>query len=216
MDIVQAIKERKSIRAFKANSVPREIIERVLELAVYAPSAINLQPWEFIVVVDEEKERLSRTLLKAYREKQISCKPATVKPLPEDLRQRGIANTKAMEPYLEHTGLSFKQFTNEGSCDFYGAPVAILICIDDCFSRAHLVDIGIALGYLLLSAHDYGLATCPIGLIAAYQDEIREALNIPENKRVINGVALGYADRDNPLTDFKSAREDLDKLVRWV
>ena len=216
MDIAQAIRERKSIRAFKPEPVPRGIIEQVLKLAVCAPSAINLQPCEFVVVAGEEKERLSRTLLKAYKEKQISCKPATVKPLPEVYRQRGIANNKAMEPYVAPTGLPFKQFTNEGSFSFYGAPVAILLCIDDCFSRAHLVDIGISLGYLLLSAHYYGLSTCPIGLIAAYQDEIKEALNIPENKRVVNGVALGYADRDNPVTGFKSAREDLDKLVRWV
>lgn len=216
MELWQAIRERKSIRAYKHDPIPKETIEEILRLTIRAPSAINLQPWEFIVVTGEEKERLSRKLIKAYKEKQISCSPGNVKPLPETYRQRGIASSESMEPYLEQIGVSFKQFTNEGSCNFYGAPVAIIICLDDSFSKARMVDIGVALGYLVLSAHGFGLATCPIGLIAAYEDEIKDLLNIPENKNVIIGIALGYPDWENPVSRYKSPRENLDKLVRWI
>ncbi|GAI09658.1 unnamed protein product [marine sediment metagenome] len=79
-----------------------------------------------------------------------------------------------------------------------------------------MVDIGVALGYLVLSAYGFGLATCPIGLIAAYEDEIKDLLNIPENKNVIIGIALGYPDWENPVSRYKSPRENLDKLVRWI
>jgi len=216
MELWQAIRERKSIRAYKHDPIPKETIEEILRLTIHAPSAINLQPWEFIVVTGEEKERLSRKLIKAYKEKQISCSPGNVKPLPETYRQRGIASSESMEPYLKQIGVPFKQFTNEGSCNFYGAPVAIIICLDDSFSKARMVDIGIALGYLVLSAHGFGLATCPIGLIAAYEDEIKDLLNIPENKNVIIGIALGYPDWENPVSRYKSPRENLDKLVRWI
>jgi nitroreductase len=82
MDFLKVIKERKSIRAFKPDPIPKEKIEEILRLTIHAPSAINLQPWEFIVVTGEEKERLGRRLIKAYREKQISCSPGNVKPLP--------------------------------------------------------------------------------------------------------------------------------------
>ena len=81
MDIIDVIKERKSIRRFKPDPVPREKIEEILTLATRAPSAINLQPWEFTVVIGEEKARLSRRLLKAYKERNISCSPGNVKPL---------------------------------------------------------------------------------------------------------------------------------------
>jgi len=216
MDLFQAIRERKSIRAFKPDPVPKETIEEVLRLAIHAPSAINLQPWEFFVVIDEEKDRLSRKLIKAYREKQISCSPGTVKPLPETYSQRGIVTSEHMKPYLEQVGVSFEQFINEGSCNFYGAPVAIIICLDDSFSKARMVDIGVALGYLVLSAHGFGLATCPIGLVTEYEDEIKDLLNIPENKSVIIGVAIGYPDWGNPVNRFKSSRDSLDKLVRWI
>jgi nitroreductase len=216
MDLIKAIQERRSIRAFTPDPIPKEKIEAVLNLALHAPSAINLQPWEFIVVVGEERERLSRRLIKAFREKKISCGPDAVKPLPKTFGKRGAKTLEGMNPFFKEMGVQSDQFVNEGSCNFYGAPVAIIICLDDCFSKARFVDIGIILGYLVLAAHDIGLATCPIGLIMAYEDEIKDALNIPENKNVVIGIALGYPDQKSPVNRFKSYREDLENFVRWI
>ncbi len=216
MDLLKAIQERKSIRAFKPDPVPRERIEEILRLTIRAPSAINLQPWEFLVVMGEERERLSRRLIKAYREKQISCGPGAVKPLPKTFGKRGAKTLEGMHPFFEEMNVNSNQFINEGSCNFYGAPVAVLICLDDSFSSARLVDIGAALGYFVLAAHDLGLATCPIGLITAYEDEIKDVLNIAENKNVVMGTALGYPDWNSPINRFKSFRDDLEKFIRWI
>jgi nitroreductase len=216
MDLLKAIRERKSVRAFKSDPVPKESIEEILNLSIHAPSAINLQPWEFIIVTGEEKERLSRRLIKAYREKEISCGPGNVKPLPKSIGKRGAKTLEGMIPFLKEMGVNADQFVNEGSCNFYGAPVAILICLDDSFSESQLVDIGIILGYLVLTSHCFGLGTCPIGLIAAYEDEIKDLLNIPENKNVVIGVALGYPDLDIPINRFKSQRDNLEKFIRWI
>src|SRR4030043_436907 len=176
MDLIKAMNERKSIRAFKPDPIPRESLEEILRLSIQAPSAINLQPWEFIVVTGEEKERLSRRLIKAYKEKQITCSPDTVKPLPKTYGRRGAKTLEAMKPFFDEMKVDLNHYIHEGSCRFYGAPVAIIICLDDAFSQARMVDIGIALGYLLLSAHGFGLATCPIGLIVAYEDYIKDLL----------------------------------------
>jgi len=216
MDLLKAIKERKSIRAFKPDPVPKEKIEEILRLSIHAPSAINLQPWEFIVVTGEEKERLGRRLTKAYKEKQIACSPGNVKPLPTTYGRRGAKTLSAMNPFFEEMGVNSDPFINEGSCNFYGAPVAILICLDDSFPKARVVDIGLALGYLVLTAHEFGLGTCPIGLIVAYEDEIKDLLNIPENKNVVIGVALGYPDWNIPINRFKSQRDNLENFIRWI
>jgi len=216
MDLLRVIKERKSIRAFKPDPVPREKIEEVLSLTIHAPSAINLQPWEFIVLTGEEKERLSRRLMKSYREKQIACSPGNVKPMPKMYGKRGAKTLEAMLPFFKEMGADPDPFVNEGSCNFYGAPVAILICLDDSFPKARLVDIGLALGYFVLTAHEFGLGTCPIGLITAYEDEIKDLLNIPENKNVVIGVALGYPNSDIPINRFKSPRDELSKFIRWI
>jgi nitroreductase len=216
MDLLKGIKERKSIRAFKPDPISKENIEEILRLSINAPSAINLQPWEFIVVTGEEKERLSRRLIKAYKEKQIACSPGNVKPLPKTYGKRGAKTLEMMKPFFEEMRVDIDQYINEGSCNFYGAPVAILICLDDSFPRAQMLDIGSALGYLVLTAHEFGLGTCPIGLIVAYEDEIKDLLNIPENKNVVIGVALGYPDWDVPINRFKSPRDELSKFIRWI
>jgi nitroreductase len=216
MDLIEAIKQRKSCRAFKPVPVPRAKIEELLRLATYAPSAINLQPWEFTVVVGEERERLSRRLIKAYREKQISCGPGNVKPLPRTVGKRGAKTLVMMNPFFEEMRVTSDQYINEGSCNFYGAPVAILMFLDDSFSKAGLVDQGIALAYLVLAAHGLGLSTCPIGLITAYEDDVKDVLSIPENKQLVVGVALGYPDLNSPINRFKSPRDEFDKFVRWV
>jgi len=216
MDLIKAMNGRKSIRAFRPEPVPKERIEEILRLTVQAPSAINLQPWEFIVVTGEEKARLSRRLIKAYHEKQIPCSPGNVKPLPKTYGKRGAKTLALMQPFFKEMGVDSDQYINEGSCNFYGAPAAILLCLDDSFPDARTVDIGIALGYLVLAAHESGLGTCPIGLIIAYEDEIKDLLNIPENKNVVIGVAVGYPDWNIPINRFKSERDRLEKFVRWI
>jgi nitroreductase len=215
MDIIQAMKERKSIRAFTSQPVPRDAVEEILTLAARAPSAINLQPWEFIVVSGEEKDRLSRKLLKAYREKQISCSPGNIKPLPQHFTARGVESFEGMKPYLDEMGSDFNRFINEGSCNFYGAPTAIVICLDNSFSKARMVDIGVTLGYLLLAAHNAGLSACPIGLITAYEEDVKDTLSIAEEKEVVIAVALGYPDPESPINLFTSPRDTIDKFVKW-
>lgn len=216
MDLTRAILDRKSIRAFKPDPIPREKIEEILRLAIHAPSAVNLQPWEFTIVAGEERERLSRRLIKSYQEKKISCGPGAVKPLPKTYAKRGAKTLNVMRPFFEEMNVLPDQYINEGSCNFYGAPVAIIICVDDSFSKERLVDIGVILGYLVLSAHELGLGTCPIGLITAYEDEVKDALNIPESKNVVVGVALGCPDWESPINRFKAPKDSLDKMIRWI
>jgi nitroreductase len=215
MELIDAIEGRKSIRAFKPDPVPNEVIEGILGLAMKAPSAINLQPWEFTVVFGREKERLCKRLLKAYGERKVSCSPNTTRPLPPEVDQRRRKLFEDMKPYVDQLGLGFEDFVNEGSFDFYGAPTAIIISIDRAFPAARSLCIGAALGYLILAAHAHGLGTCPIGIITAFEDDIRDQLNIPEEKHVILGVALGYPDWENPINRFKSSRENPANITRW-
>jgi nitroreductase len=215
MKLTEVIEGRKSIRAFKPDPVPKEIIENILRLAVKAPSAINLQPWGFTIVSGREKERLCRRLLKAYGEKRVSCSPRASRPLPPEVERRSKKLFQEMKPYIDKLGVPFEDFINEGSFNFYGAPTAVIISMDRAFPKTRLVCIGASLGYLVLSAQAFGLGTCPIGIITAFEDEIKDQLNIPEAKEVILGVALGYPDWGNPVNRFTSSRENLPDITRW-
>ena len=214
MDLLKGIEERRSTRAFLERPVEREKIETLLNYATQAPSAINLQPWELTVVSGEEKKRLSRLLVKRMKERNISCGPGAKSPLPEYFveRERGLLDT--ILPNLpEQT--PFQDFINEGSCNFYGAPTAIIITLDQVFSSARLTDIGVLVGYLVLAAHALELGTCPIGLITAFDDDIKEALSIRDEKQVVIGVAVGYVDPKSPINRSRSERVPMGDVVKW-
>lgn len=214
MELEKVINERHSTRAFLDKPVPRETIEKLLTLSTKAPSAINLQPWEFTVVMGEERIRLSKVLVKSMRERNISCGPGALRPLPEYFMDRQRKLMDSILPNLEK-GISFQDFINEGSCNFYGAPAAIIVTIDQVFSNARLVDLGIAIGYMVLTAHNMGLGTCPIGLISAFADEIKEMLNIADEKDVVMSIGVGYPDPDSPINQAISDRAPIHEVARF-
>ena len=214
MDVLEAIRARRSTRAFLEKPLEKETLEKLLDLSTQAPSAINLQPWEFAVVSGEERKRLSRVLVKRMRERAISCGPGAKNPLPEYFIERQRDLLECMLPNLPEN-MPFEEFINEGSCNFYGAPTAVIILLDQVFSSARLTDMGIVVGYFVLAAHALGLGTCPIGLITAFDDEIKEELSIPEEKQVVIGIAVGYKDPDAPVNKTRSLRVPVRDLVRW-
>jgi len=215
MDLFELIKDRKSCRVFKPDPIPQELIREILFWAGQAPSAINVQPWEFIVVSGNEKQRLTTKLVKAQEQKRISCGPGTSRPLPEPWIKRPRELMAGLTKLMEEMQVEPNHFITMGSCRFYGAPVALLVCLDRLFPTSRLLCLGMALGYLFLAAQAKGLATCPIGLITSHEEVIKDHLNIPEEKQIVLGVALGYAD-SLPINSFKSSREEIGNMIRWI
>jgi nitroreductase len=215
MNVFSAMENRQSARAYLNKPVSRADVEDILHHAAMAPSAINIQPWEYVVVYGKEKDRLVRRLQQTHAERKISCGPGTATPLPDTFKNRSRRASQAMQPKVAELGLEFNQFVEEGSCSFYGAPIAIIVTIDRLFPKIRYLDVGLSVAYLLLAAQAKGLATCPIGLITAYAEDIADVLDIAKNKEIILGIALGYADRESPINQFKTERENLDNIRAW-
>lgn len=57
MDVFEAVQIRRSVRTYEPTPIPSEKLKKILEAARFAPSAMNLQPWHFIVVTDAAKRR---------------------------------------------------------------------------------------------------------------------------------------------------------------
>jgi len=215
MDIFSAINQRRSTRAYLDKPVARTEIEEIFKYAGRAPSAINLQPWEYVVVYGEEKDRLVRRLLHVHAERQIPCGPGTSIRPPEIFTRRSRAASDIMEPRVAETGQTLNRFVEEGSCSFYGAPIAIIVTIDRLFPKLRYLDLGLSISYLLLAAEAKGIGTCPIGLITAYAADIADVLSISEDKEIVLGIALGYADVSSPLNNFKTSRADQAEILYW-
>ncbi|MBW1894837.1 MAG: nitroreductase family protein, partial [Deltaproteobacteria bacterium] len=77
------------------------------------------------------------------------------------------------------------------------------------------LDVGLSVSYLLLAAEAKGLSTCPIGLITEYGDDIKDVLNIPEEKEVLLAISLGYEDETAPENNFRTDREPLNEILTW-
>jgi len=215
MDIFTAMQQRRSARAYLDKPVARAEIEEIFKYAGRAPSAINLQPWEYVVVYGQEKDRLVRRLLKVHAERRVPCGPGTSTRPPEIFTRRSHAASDLMEPRVTETGQTLNRFVEEGSCSFYGAPIAIIVTIDRLFPKTRYLDLGLSVSYLLLAAEAKGIGTCPIGLITAYASDIADVLSIPQNKEIVLGIALGYADESSPVNNFKTGRADQTEIVYW-
>ena len=215
MDIAKLMNKRRSARHYLDKPVSRADIEDLIQCAGQAPSAINLQPWEYVVVYGEEKDRLARRLKKVHAAKKTTCGPGTSSPLPEKIADRSRKAGKAMKPDVDRLNIPFNQFVEEGSCSFYGAPVGIIVLMDTLFPKIRYLDVGLSVSYLLLAAEAKGLSTCPIGLVTEYGNEIRDLLNIPQEKEVLLTIALGYEDESTPETNFKPEREPVSEILTW-
>ena len=216
MDVLTAMKNRTSFRSFLDEPVPVDLIKNILEDASRAPSALNMQPWEINVVLGSERKRLSKKLLKAFKERGITCGPGAARPLPETFMLRARKCAEDMTPLINSMGQDFKKYVNEGSLGFYGAPCVIFVFLDESFPCERMVDVGSFLGFLVLAASARGLGSCPIGLVTSYDDEIRDFLNISDSKKLAISIAIGKPDLSKSINNFKTIRAPLSETVRWV
>lgn len=210
MEVKQAIFGRCSRRAFTAQPVPKRLILQILEGAIQAPSARNLQPWQFFVVTGQARERLVEKLLAAY-EAEVAAgtfpAPSPLPPLYQARLERFTALLQAASPDFDLV---------RGSLSFYGAPVVIFCGLEQGLPRERLFDLGAAVQNLLLLAHEQGLGSCVIGLVMRYQDLIRDELRLSRDVELVMSVALGYPDLTPPWSALRPPRAAVSNFVTWI
>lgn len=100
--------------------------------------------------------------------------------------------------------------------NFYGAPHAIYLFQDSILSLWSLFDIGLFAQSLMLAAHAHGLGTVPQAFATDYAQDIKKFLDIPESKRLVLGISIGYPDMTSKANLYRSERIDTEKIVRWI
>ncbi len=226
MELLEGVRSRKSIRAFKSEPVPEKVIMDVLETATRAPSGVNLQPWEFFVVRGAALEDLKRTNVEEYR---LGKKPSPEIPLGDTkggapvlegvFRERSVALAKQIFMLLGISKGDKKAQSEymERMMQFYGAPAVIIIVIDRILAGLWpILDIGFVAQNIALGAQHYGLGTCVMRAIVDYPEQIRKIVKVPESKRIIVGIAIGYPDWDHPVNRLTTDRESIGNIVHFV
>ena len=220
MDILEALATRKSIRGFKTDPVSRGILKEVLQIACRAPSAVNSQPWEFFVLAGDVIENIKRGNIEKARSGALPNPEHVVMGWPPDsvYRQRQVALAKQLFQLMgigmEDTRKK-KQWMERG-LRFFDAPAAIVIVVDHSIvEKAPLLDIGAVMQSICLAALSHGLGTCIEDQAALYPQVMRGFAGIPESKRIVISIAIGYPDWDFPANKVQSAREPIESITTW-
>lgn len=196
-DILHTIMSRRSIRRYRPDSVPRDLVETLLAAATWAPSAHNRQPWRFCVVEQAAvKERLALAMSARLR---------------SDLEADGTPEAMI----AADTGRSYARLTS--------APVLIVLCLSmtdmDTYPDARRANneylmavqsTAMAAQNLLLAAHDLGLGACWMCAPLFCPDTVQTTLDLPDDWQPQALLTLGY-----PAETREKARQPLEKSMLW-
>lgn len=197
LSLEQAIRTRRSVRGFLPQNVPEETLRQIFELAQFAPSNCNIQPWHTYVASGETKnwirDRMVENVLKGvpfnsdyeypdrfsdqYRDRQVDCAV-------ELYNNMGI-NRDDREGRMRASLRNFQMFD---------APHVVFIGMDEAFGASVAIDVGMYIQNLLLVMTGFGVASCPQGTMRYYPDLVREAFDIPENIHILLGISFGFED----------------------
>lgn len=221
MDLVETIQKRKSIRAFMDKPVPKAIISEFLNIACRAPSAMNTQPWEFIVITGEKLNRIRTAIVQKLKSGAPIVPDHLVVSWPDKGvykdRQINLAKQlfKAMD--IRREDMEKRAWWLERGFRFFDAPVAIIIACDKALGEAGpLLDLGAVMQNICLAALHFDLGTCIEDQGVLFPEVIREQTGISPTKRLVIAIAVGYPDPAFPANQVISQREPADKLTTWM
>jgi len=225
MDVVKAIKERFSVRAFKPDPVPLDLLKKIIGQAQRAPSWANTQPWEFAIVTGQKLKAIEEACVKRgsqgmrNSQSEVARPPEYPEPYMSRIKkmqaqeQRG--RTSAMKP--EDFEVSFAR-----NARHYGAPACIYLLVGKNFLYQEkginvwaMYDCGSAVQNIMLLATSHGLGTIAQAMAVVYPDVIRKELGIPGDTLIALGISIGYPDLDDPANQDRKNRESLDDIAKF-
>ncbi len=223
MDLLEALQKRKSIRAFKPDPVPKQVIEQILGKAIGAPSWANTQPWEFAVVTGKKLENIKKSFLEMAEQSPNPDLPGpAVYPEPYNSRMLSLMNKVGELGSRERDDRAVRLHWHRKGLRLYGAPAAIYIYTDrsfcfqgDSFNVWPIFDCGLVAENIMLLGTYHGLGTIPQMQAVHYPDILRKQLRLGESKLIVLGISIGYPNWDDPINSIHSDRDGLDQLASW-
>jgi nitroreductase len=220
MEFNEAVLGRKSIRAFLSDPVPRDTITKICDIARWAPSWGNTQPWEIVVA---DKQKCSTLADRFYEEgrKGTAPHPDIIMPIHFD----GEHKRRYMD--LGRDLLTFMGIEREDKdariehylnmYKFFGAPCVVYFTIDGKLNEPYsCLDVGSIATTFCYAAFAEGLGTIYLAASMHFPDIVRSVLEIPKEKKIVIGIALGYPHPTAAGARFRSNRDPVDKIMRFA
>lgn len=221
MDYETIVEERRSIRGYKPDPVPKQVIDEIIEIAKRAPSSMNTQPWHFHVITGEPLELIrkgntERMLAGAGVDREIKMGHGYEGPHRERQVEIAIQLFEAMG--IERDDKPRRQDWVMRGFRQFDAPVSIVVTLDKALEHDTIghFDLGAATYGLVLAAWSKGLGSVINGQGIMQSSVVREHANIPEDEIIMTCVAMGYPDESFVANDVKSRRVPNEQVVSYV
>ncbi|MBC2581676.1 nitroreductase family protein [Clostridium sp. DJ247] len=193
MEFFDLVKSRRSVRKYSSKPVNKEDVLKILDAANWAPSAMNRQPWEFVVVSGKWIQKLGNSYKGVVE---------------EFTRQSNLLDDNPI--------ISSEDFVKFAAV-YGGAPIIIVVLVkkddDSDWQKANLESASAAMENLILAAANLGLGTCWMTGPLKDENTIRHILNISDDKEIVAITPLGYSDlKPKPILRVDPK---LEKKIKW-
>lgn len=221
----QILKDRFSCRAFLPQPVPKDVMTRLLEMAQNAPSWCNSQPWQVHITSGEATERFRDGLYQHALQTRDAASGVPMDPdLPFPARYVGIYKERQRELGRQlYQSVGVPQHDREASARqvmenfrLFNAPHALVLTSERDLGAYGAMDCGAYLACLLLAAESHGIAGVAQAAIAGCAPFVREFFDLPDNRIVLLGLSLGYADKEHPANGFRAQRAAITDVAHWM
>ena len=208
MNVSDAIASRISIRAFRPDLVPGDVVADILTRAAQAPSGGNLQPWRVYAVTGQPLADFKAMVAGAPfgEEPEYEVYPPN---LWEPFRTRRWQNGEDLYATIgiprDDKAARLMQLAKNGQ--FFGAPVGLFFCLDRKLGPPQWADLGMFMQNVMLLAVERGLDTCPQEYWARYPKTVAGFLGLPDDHMLFAGMALGYRDPEHRINTLKASRD---------
>jgi len=222
-----AITSWMSLRAFTSQAVARETLRHVLEVASRAPSGTNTQPWKVYVLQGASKDALVSKVCAAHDALRADPTLASLYKEPYDYYPE-----KWVSPYIDRrreNGWSLYGLLGIGKGDkdrmhqqqqrnfrFFDAPVGLMFTVETVMGRGSLLDYGMFLQSLMVSARAQGLHTCPQAAWNGFSSIVLPHIGAGVNEMMVCGMSLGYADTSAVVNTLHTPRVPADEFTNWL
>lgn len=218
MSLDEAIRKRRSVRGFVPREVPEATLQEVFELAQWAPSNCNVQPWVPHVVSGQALQRLRQDLVSAGMEDR---------PIEPDWPAEGIYHGVYRQRQVEAARVLYgamgverhdvqrrrKAYVRNHA--FFGAPHVVFLFMHQPFDAREATDLGMYAQTLMLAFTSRGIASCAQGALGLFPGIVRQHLGLSDDHRLLFGISFGYEDPTEPANAARVGRVPLGEAVRF-
>ena len=219
MSLETAVMSRRSVRGFQNKEVPQDLLNKVFDIARWAPSGTNIQPWQSYVASGATRDALREQMMAAvkngsppnqdYKESQKTLGQVWKNRRRECAAVLYRAMNISWEDKKSRNAASFRNF------ELFDAPHVAFICMDESFGLGRAWDVGMYAQTLMLAMTANGLASCAQGTMAHHPELVRKAFDLGPEMKVLFGLSFGYEDTTMKVNSAHTQRAALEDTVTF-